>query len=426
MAYNPIRPLPSPRIRQAHADDSPGIARLFERVYRPDDGSDVLQHYPFPQLFEPGAVAGLLADPGIAWVVADAKGEVVGSAAAVRNIGGPSNRVAEVFGVAVDPRIRRRGVGSSLLRLLVDGVIDQAEFILCEARTADPGGWKVAKKAGFRPVGFAPYAHLMPTGFESMVVTGYMPMWPGRNRPINADDLPEPVLRVAASLLESDAGPLPQGRRSEASLYQARAVDVAVLRDDPAGRKWFSGPAELYDHAMGVMGICPMEGPSGRRGRFDRPYFIGLLKGTQVGCVRVLYDRTDARARVVGLRALDEGMRSPLLAGVIQELNRLRGQGPLTVVCYVRADAGSAHRELQELGFFPTAYLPGIAVAATGRRAVVQYTRLFEWLLPESTRGVTASDWPAARQVIEAVVRFSAKGASSLAPESCLAGPKRN
>ena len=44
------------------------------------------------------------------------------------------------------------------------------QVILAEARTANPGGWKVARKAGFIPIGIEPLAHNMFDNLEPMIV----------------------------------------------------------------------------------------------------------------------------------------------------------------------------------------------------------------------------------------------------------------
>ena len=98
------------------------------------------------------------------WLVGEAPdGTLVGSAAAMRNIGDASDQISEVFGVVVDAAHRHGGLGSALVGGLVDELAGSSKFILCEARTDDAGGWKVARNAGFVPVGWA-HAHSMPVG----------------------------------------------------------------------------------------------------------------------------------------------------------------------------------------------------------------------------------------------------------------------
>jgi hypothetical protein len=160
-------------VRRATPADAQAISALYVRVYTPAKGEDARDYYPFPQIMSPDGVAAMIAGGKVVWLVGEAPGgTLVGSAAAVRNIGDAPDQVAEVFGVAVDAANRHGGLGSALVRGLVDGLAGSSKFILCEARTDDAGGWKVARNAGFLPVGYEPYAHSMPVGFESMVLTG--------------------------------------------------------------------------------------------------------------------------------------------------------------------------------------------------------------------------------------------------------------
>ena len=158
-------------LRRAVPGDARDINRLYNQAYSTDE-REAKEQYPFPQVLDPGWIAEAVAGGSIAWVVAEAGGELVGSTAAVRNIGGQRDRIAEVFGVVVSHGARVKGVATRLLGFLCAKLEGEAEFILCEARTAEPGGWKVARNCGFLPVGFEPFAHAMPVGFESMVLTG--------------------------------------------------------------------------------------------------------------------------------------------------------------------------------------------------------------------------------------------------------------
>src|SRR5689334_17739086 len=160
------------RTRQAGAADASAISSLYLKTYTPEGGGNPLDNYPFPQIMEVDSLARLLTKKEIVWVVAETDdGTIVGSAAALLNILSEVDKVAEIFGVAVEQSSRTRGVGSLILKRLVREVRGSAKLILCEARTAEAGGWKVARNSGFVPIGFEPYAHAMPVGFESMILT---------------------------------------------------------------------------------------------------------------------------------------------------------------------------------------------------------------------------------------------------------------
>ncbi len=319
--------------------------------------------------------------------------------AEVRNIGGPADRIGEAYGVAVDETVRHRGVGSDLLRRVVAELDGDAAFVLCEARTSTPGDWKVAQKAGFRPVGYAPYAHAMPIGSESMVRTAYAQPWPLRPHRADAPRLRGSTARLAAAVLVPAAPPMPATGEQP-----SHGAAVVVRRDDAAGAGWFSDTPAIYDSRAGVVGLTPMQGVDGRSARFEFPYYVAAAGGAEVGCARVAFDRTDARARVLGLRT-DGGVGGALWAGLLAGLEELAGGGPLSVLVWVRADAAAWQEELCRHGFVPTAYLPGLVATTCGRGDVVQYTRLTGRSLAASVAGVTANDWSEARAVIEQVVR---------------------
>ena len=128
---------------------------MYVRIYTPAKGGDARDYYPFPQIMSPDGVAALIAGGDVVWLVGEAPdGTLVGSAAAMRNIGDASDQISEVFGVVVDAAHRHGGLGSALVGGLVDELAGSSKFILCEARTDDAGGWKVARNAGFVPVGY--------------------------------------------------------------------------------------------------------------------------------------------------------------------------------------------------------------------------------------------------------------------------------
>ncbi len=242
----------------------------------------------------------------VVWVVAEAPdGAVIGSAAAVRNIGAESDRIAEVFGVVVDTDRRYRGLGSALLRRLVEELADSAEFILCEARTVEAGGWKVARNAGFLPVGYEPYAHAMPVGYESMVLSGRCRRnsgrWPHRDKMARAT--PQ-VLCLAKAVLGADQlvnpptvftgtdSPIEENREDRRGLN----LGLDMRRDETLGRAFFNATEDIFDRRSGIVGLNPLQGLDRWDHRFENIYFIASSRGANLGAARVTYDRIDARA----------------------------------------------------------------------------------------------------------------------------------
>jgi ribosomal protein S18 acetylase RimI-like enzyme len=398
-------------VRRAIPADAQAISELYVRVYTPAKGGDARDCYPFPQIMTRDGVAALVAGEKAVWLVGEAPaGTLVGSAAAMRNIGDAPDQIAEVFGVAVDPAHRHGGLGSALVGGLVDQLAGSSKFILCEARTDNAGGWKVARNAGFVPVGYEPYAHSMPVGFESMVLTGHWPRSPHSYGPNGKAPYTGQVdlLRKAVMGLPSAA----DTRLGSRALAQEREAlpskaDVKVRRDDVAGQRWFNNPADIFDRSAGIIGLSPLQGEDHRSDRFTQAYYLALSASSEVGVARVVYDRVDARARVLGLRTVAPDVCAVLLRHLVDDLLRWASEGRLVIIVLVDSNCSQAQADLTNLGFFPTVYLPAFIAAPLGRSDVVQYTRLSRCCLGESTNGVTAKHWPEAERVIAQVLRFA-------------------
>jgi ribosomal protein S18 acetylase RimI-like enzyme len=396
-------------VRRATPDDALAISELYDRVYTPTKGGNARNYYPFPQLMTSKGVKAMICGSEIVWLVAAAGATIVGSAAAKRNIGDVHDRIAEVFGVAVDAAHRHGGLGSALVCGLVKALGDSWEFILCEARTDNPGGWKVARRAGFRPVGYEPYAHTTPVGFESMVLTGCWPQWSSAHGSNGA----APPMEQASRLREAVIG-LPStadvpGTSRDVAQGQAAAlanIDVNIRRDDNAGRRWFDGPAATFDRRAGVIGLNPLQGEDDRSPRFTQRLYVAFSGFSEVGAARVIYDPVDTRARVLGVRTAAPGVRAALLHHLVDDLLQTAADR-LVIIVLVDSNCSEAQVDLTNLGFFPTVYLPAFVAAPDGRSDGVQYTRLYGCSLGESVNSVTAKHWPEAERVIAEVLRFS-------------------
>jgi ribosomal protein S18 acetylase RimI-like enzyme len=401
-------------VRRATPADAQAISALYVRVYTPAKGGDARDYYPFPQIMSPDGpdgVAAIIAGGKVVWLVGEApSGTLVGSAAAMRNIGDAPDQIAEVFGVVVDAGHRHGGLGSALVGGLVDELANSSNFILCEARTDDAGGWKVARNAGFVPVGYEPYAHSMPVGFESMVLTGRWRRTPHPHGLNGKAPRTEQAHRLRDAVMGlPSAADAPLGPQAPAQGCEARssATDVKVRRDDVAGRRWFDAPADIFDRGAGIVGLNPLQGVDHRNGRFTHAFYLAESAYSEVGAARVVYDRVDARARVLGLRTAAPDVCATLLQHVVDDLLRAAGDGRLVIIVLVDGSCSQAQADLTSLGFFPTVYLPAFVAAPRGRNDVVQYTRLAGCSLGDSTNAVTAKNWPQAEKVIAQVLRFA-------------------
>lgn len=379
---NPTRPL---SIRRAVVEDAQDITLLYVQAYTPSGGGDPRLHYPFPQIFHAEWVADAVVRDSIAWCVAEDAGRVVASAAALRNIGGPLDQIAEVFGIVVSDSFRRRGVGTQLLRFLCNELAPTARFILCEARTAEPGGWKSARNCGFMPIGFEPFAHAMPVGFESMLLTARFGVGDDRAIALNTSFLAPTGAADAECILSNG---------------------IEVCRDDAVGRRLLEQlPGMDFRSSPAVVDQSPLEGQDLERVRYDRLFYVARRDSCLVGVARVIWDRVDCRARLLGLHTFADNVEAPFLSRIAEALCLLAGSKPLTILTILRSDALASRGALERLEFFPTAYYPGLVANDKERVDAIQYTFVKGNRLEDSSRFVTDIDWLPAKEFISRFCR---------------------
>jgi ribosomal protein S18 acetylase RimI-like enzyme len=402
------------KVRRAIPADAPAISELYRRIYTPVGGGDARDCYPFPQIMDPDCVAAMVAAGDVVWFLGeDAGGVLVGAAAAMRNIADTHDQISEVFGVVVDAGYRFSGLGSALVNALVDELSSTAEFILCEARTYEPGGWRVARNAGFRPVGYEPYAHSMPIGFESMVLTGQSPKGSQRCNSHERLPLANHLHGIHKAVMGFTPPAISSGLSPRAQRHTPFGVaDIDVSRADALGRLWFESPADVFDRSGGIVGLRALQGVDGCRRRFTHSHYVARSPVSELGAAWVVFDRIDARAKIMGLRATAPGVRDALLRFLVGDLLRQAdNRSRLVIVVLVDTACFDAQATLTSLEFFPTAFLPAFISGPKGRRDVVQYTRLAGCSLLNSANSVTAKVWPEAEAVISAVLQFGSEQA---------------
>jgi ribosomal protein S18 acetylase RimI-like enzyme len=392
-------------IRAALPADAPSISELYVRTYTPNDAGHARDYYPFPQIMDPYCVIQLLKSNKITWLIAVVPGgQIIGSAAAVQNIGGENDRIAEVFGVAVAQNLRLHGVGSALLRTLVDRLRKAAEYVFCEARTAEPGGWKVARNAGFLPIGFEPYAHRMPIGYESMVLTGLSlknGVWPAS--PTAAD-----ATNLSSGLAEAVCGKATSSHITKNVIPRRQAQNtrnVRVYKDNELGKTSYASLSDSSCRPTAFVAFSSLQGLDETTSRFDHRYYRTFLNEAEVGAAWVVYDRIDGRARLYGFRASVEGIEVECLRGIVDDLERAADEVPLGIIIWTRSDTSTIQHELESIGFFPTVYCPQLLSAAKTPADAIQHTRLTRHSLETSARFVTAREWPEAERVIRQVLQ---------------------
>ncbi len=395
--------------RSVRPDDAPQICALYEAEYRPPEGGDARDHYPFPQFMEPAWVASAVERDDICWIVAEQAGLVAGSAGAMRNIGSPADRVAEVFGIVVDHQVRGRKIGSGLLDNICQALGDEVDVILCEARTGDAHAWKVARHAGFHPIGFEPFAHKTPVGSESMLLTARFAA--AANSPAAAVFATDPTRDLARTVAQcafqsSTFSPRALRRCPLPPCPAHPGAAPSVVRDDVKGAEILSRWRDRVRHRSGVLDLRRIEGINlPGRPRYDVRHYL-FRQGDQVlSCARIVWDHTDCRARILSLQSECEGARDPLLEAVVGSLALEASDGPFIIAVDIRADTPELQLRLEEMGFIPTAYYPALIAGDQGRIDGLQYTLLDHRPLAESLSCLDGLDWDAARNVVARVTR---------------------
>jgi GNAT superfamily N-acetyltransferase len=382
-------------VRQAIPADAPRICVLYEEAYKPPGGGKASDHYPFPQILKPQWVAQALADGWVHWVVAEHNGHIVGSAAAVRNIGSDEDQVAEVFGIVVRKEEHRKGHAKRLLAGLCEGLDDRSRILLCESRTALAAGWKVARGGGFNPLGFEPFAHHTPAGSEAMLMTGRIHPHALATR---VTDTPLPLVQsLAETILGSqtaaiasrpDPGIYPLHGQTWAELApacrrfskaQSEAdielhTPVTVCQDDQSGKRLIEESDAKYRHRSGVIAFRRFEGNAPQR--YDRQYHVVRAGGHALAAALVVHDRVDQRTRILDLRTTYEGLQGVLLAIVVATLIKQVADRQLVIVIDVCANAFKIQNVLSALGFCPTIYYPSLIAQGDTRIDGIQYTCL--------------------------------------------------
>jgi hypothetical protein len=100
-----------------------------------------------------------------------------------------------------------------------------------------------------------------------------------------------------------------------------------------------------------------------------------------------------------------------LLAAAVSDLERQAAGQQLTVVVDIAAAATPLHVSLEQLGFFPTVYYPGLIAPDRTRADAVQYTRLFNVPFADSRQRLAPFDYPLVTLVVDTVEQIQKEAA---------------
>ena len=255
----------------------------------------------------------------------------------------------------------------------------------------------------------------MPIGFESMTLAAWWSVAPGTQ--LSGLD---PTENTKACVKFADAvfaiANSQMSEQGEPVYAEVLSPSISARRDDQRGEAWYAS-ADAVNTQTAIVELFPFMGVEPRPERFDHAWYVASVGEAEVAAARVLYDHTDARARILGLRATHPGTEAQFVESIVADLLRAANHGPLVIVVCVRAGALAAQIGLEAADFFPTAYFPNMISTAAGRAGVIQYTRLFHRSWRDSIHFVTSKEWPEAKRLIDRVLDetavASAPGAAS-------------
>lgn len=419
-------------VRPARPDDAEEISSFCEAAYSVHGANDARQHYPFPQFMDPNWVREAVVRDVLCWMVADVRGKVVGTVGAVRNIGSPRDQVAELFGLVVSKEWRRNGIGTRLFAALFEELVGTAQFMIAETRTADAGGWRVSKAYGFQPMGFEPFAHNTPVGFEPMLLLGFiadkaLTQSDGNGRSSmdvqilaesvleNLDQIPLPPVRASGFPITAESLKTftHQSTSSVSSSVEPTnklpkdGKEFRVVNDNVVGRELRQAWDDLDLHGSGVVSLRRLEGEDLNQNRYEKKYFVGYAGESPICCARVVCDNQDRRVRVLFMQTLVLGTQGLLLAEILRVFETQFGSTPYTVAIDVCADLPPLHATLENLGFFPTVYYPRLLASGSGRVDAVQFTRLYNCGFETNLKWAEKISWVGAANVIEVVTKLA-------------------
>jgi len=416
-------------VRVARPDDAGQISDIYQRTYRVESSEQPGDDYPYPQFFDSGWVEDALARDQIQWLVAEAGTTLTGALGTAPSIGAAQDQVAACFGLAVRREWQRKGCGKSLMAAQVELLRGRAVVMIGETRTGDPAAYRVTRSAGWRSFGFEPFAHKMPTGAEPMLLMGYVFENAIRRQqsPAHVSPAVEPLARA---VLSHFGGSVPRGRKMPVC-----PVDTISWRIEPSRSAletrvpaWLcngfndketfyvtvaegkpfendSGFDDVMPCARSVIPLRHLQAEDLRGERVKEVHFESYIGRHRLAFAHLVWDFHDRRVRIKNLVSRTNALEGLMLSAVLSWLDHAccARKSPLSVTVDIRADQPAMQGTLEQLGFFPTAYYPGLVSESGLRRDAVQYMRLSGQDFEESLKWLKNLDLAEGAHVFKAV-----------------------
>jgi GNAT superfamily N-acetyltransferase len=395
------------RFRPTSCEDAAAISELYHDAYRPVNGGDARDFYPYPQLLLPEGVKDMMRS-GVRWFVAELGGAVIGTCGAVLSVGAPEDKIAEAFGLVIREDYRFCGYARRLFNYLDDFLVRREEtlFTIAEARTAHSGGWKVVRRSGFIALGFEPAAHRTPAGHESMLLAGKVSCraLELRKRPaVSSIDVSNVALAVLNQLesgsLSVEIENIGESRGIKPQIsYRDQKYDINIIEHIYDQQRIRDVRNALSVYRSSVVSLKRMRGKLARSDRFDRKLLVASRGERSVGYAQLDIDVRDQRVKIDGLIGYDHGVLGSLLLRVF-DMTKARIGDVFSVVIETRSDDIGLHHLLEGMGFLVTAYYPAFIFEDGYRVDCVQFTFLHNVNLTEACRAADLREWPAASKI---------------------------
>lgn len=377
-------------IREAVEADAPRIIEIFRAAY----GGEYL----YPEFYEDlGVRKMILGDDALMLVAANVRtGEVLGTASVILEIGAYSDLVGEFGRLAVDPAARSTGAGRSLMYRRLELARERLHIGIVENRTVHPFSQRISERFGFAPVGFLPMK--LQFGGRREHTSIYQQFFGDaltlrRNNPriipeaFELATLAFSEMRMHAdAIVDEAAAPYPHGGEYEIEELTADGYTslLRIERGRVRSREVF-GPMRLH---YGFFKLAAARSN----------YLIARREGRVVGAIGFTRDQTEHNLRVFELIHLEE----PAIQVLLRELERRAIDPWDTALMEIDASAYAPRmqRTLLELGYVPSAYMPGLAFHRVERLDVLKMVRLLKplWIGHSELR-------PRARPFAELVFR---------------------
>jgi CRP/FNR family cyclic AMP-dependent transcriptional regulator len=351
-------------VRPIHESDLPAIRKLFYRSYG--------ENYPYKEFYSDEWLKRSIYQDSYLSLLAEARGEVVGTASVYFEVGAYADLCGEFGRLAVDPDFRGVGVGSALMQARLDFAEQRLHFGLAETRTAHAHAQQISHKFGLKPIGFLPQKVLL-DGRESLVLTGKL-FGPARQlRRNNPRVIPEAFLLGQLALQnmgiendliaadDADGYPIGTGFEVE-ELRESGLPSLLRIERGRLSRRHVFGNLQL------TFGLFLLQARNSQ-------YLVVRENGKVVGAIGFTVDQIGRSIKVLELIDLRDDVAGFLLKELDRRAREQYGAEYLEIT--VSAYWPDIQRTLSTLGFVPVAYCPSFVFHEVERLDTLKMAKVY-------------------------------------------------